>query len=253
MRPRSHQRTGARRPSAGASQPDGPTWRRALTRASGAGRRRRRPSGLAAAGSSGLPRATAGLAGNVSLGSRANSGRAGQEALDLPLVLLRLERAGGIEQQAARAPRVGGRPREQLALQPGERRRAPRASPAAARRDGGRSCRCRGRARRAAPPPPGGPAAARTSATTACSRPLPARRRFSASRRTRGRLTSAAITRARAAAERDRLAAGRRARVVQRGARRQVGVPREQRLGRVLHHERRPRRTRAGPAAAGDR
>jgi hypothetical protein len=42
----------------------------------------------------------------------------------------------------------------------------------------------------------------------------------------------------RLATERDGLAARRSGRVVHRGASRQIGVPREQRLGRVLHHER---------------
>ena len=124
-------------------------------RSAGAAPRRRRPSRAAAAGSSGLPRATAARAGTCRLGSRRNS-----ECRARNRSTCRSFSSGSSEQVEYTSNPPGatdvGCALQQLAPEPFERGQRLGTSPATARRDGGQRCRCRGRAHRAARRPTGG-------------------------------------------------------------------------------------------------
>ena len=163
------------------------------SRRAGAAPRTRRPSDAAAAGSSGLHRARSGRR------ETSRSAPAGTPG-DAPETrsTWRSFSSGSIEhvlytQQAAGRDHRRGCV-EQLRLPPRQRGERLAASPAIARRDGARMSRCPRHGASTSTASTRRTGGRRRPRRSACSRPLPARPRFSASRRTRARATSPAIT-----------------------------------------------------------
>ena len=154
--------------------------------AGGAGPHRRRPCRAAAAETIRSPSGESRSGGTASVGSRLEIGMAGQEALDLSTILLGLQRASRVNQQPAR--RDDGRGAvEQLGLEPLQRsqrlRRHPPAGVGMASEGAGPQAGCVEQHDLRLPERRPSGIGHKT-----CSRPLPARRMFSASRLARERL-----------------------------------------------------------------